>query len=143
MPLPIRINYVDANQEKKTKTLVDAKPSGYEPGPDYHPTMVVVRCFGCGGVGVVEFVNGFDLKKGDALMQGKPIRGNCARCGRETELIPIAHAIGKDRTAHVLHEYKIAAAVDRLAKKGQRIPDNGIILPVEKQEEYERRIAGA
>jgi hypothetical protein len=142
----IPIHYVDANQDKKTKVLVETKkPSGYEPTPEYHPTMKAVKCSGCGGVGIVEFVNGFDLKKGDALMEGKNITGVChGKCGgRAVEFIPISRFLAPHEEKEIQHLYKIAAALDYASKQNYRVGDNSLILPVGKLKEYEKRINAA
>lgn len=142
----IPIHFVDANQDQKTKVLVETKrPSGYVPEPDYHPTMKPVKCSGCGGIGIVEFVNGFDLKKGDALMDGKNITGIChGKCGgREVEFVPISRFLSKSEEKEIAHLYKIAAALDYASKQGYRVGENSLILPVGKLKEHEKRIADA
>jgi hypothetical protein len=143
MPLPIPIHYVDADQNKRTKVLVEKKPSGYQPTPEYHPTMKPVKCSGCGGVGIVEFVNGFDLKKGDALMEGKNIRGVChGKCGgRGVEFIPISRFLSKEEEKGIVNLYRISAAMDYAAKQGYKIGPDSLIMPVEKIKEHERRLA--
>lgn len=142
----IPLHFVDANQNQRTKVVVETKkPSGYAATPEYHPTMKPVKCSGCGGIGIVEFVNGFDLKKGDRLMEGKTISGVChGKCGgKEVEFIPISRFLSKEEEKGIAHLYKVSAALDYAAKKGYKVGDNALVLPVEKLKEYEKRIVSA
>ena len=140
MPLPpTPINYLDQDGVEKTAVVKGAeKPSGYKPSTDYHPTMEVVKCASCNSVGVAEFVNGFNLREGDALMDGKPIRGTCFRCRKTTELIPLKNLVKQDE-AGIRHLYRIRQTLEEMAKRGQSLGPSGMIYPIEKLREYEQR----
>ncbi len=116
MPLPTKILFVDKENTIQQQT-VKTKESGYRATPGYHPTMKVVKCAGCGGVGICEFVNGFNLRDGDRLMEGKPIRGACLRCQSEQDLVPITLKPSDEREYKVL--YGIQQALDEAARRGE------------------------
>jgi len=134
MPLGTKITFVD--QDKKVQDVtVKSKDSGYTPTPEYHPTMKMVKCAGCGGIGVCEFLNGFDLKKADALMGGKPITGVCFRCRKTTEMIPLVLKPSDEANLKML--YGIQQSLDEAAKNGETL-GNGVLIPIGVRKKYER-----
>jgi len=137
MPLPVPINYVAPNGDIKTVGVQSGpRPSGYAPTPEYFPTRKVVKCSGCGGVGIAEFVNGFNLRDGDRLMEGRTIRGACLRCNKETDFVPLAH-ISPDAEGHLRMLYEIQRALDASVRRGEPMRSDGLIVPVAKQEQWE------
>lgn len=140
MPLPpTPIHYLDQDGFEKTAVVKgDEKPSGYRPTESYHPTMQVVKCSSCNSIGVAEFVNGFDLKAGDKLMAGRPIRGTCFRCRKTTELVPLKNLVRQEE-AGIKHLYKIRQTLEEMARRGQSLGPSGMIYPIEKLREYEQR----
>jgi hypothetical protein len=142
MPLPRSIGYLDNKGFQKRAPLKEAKrPSGYKPTADYHPTHVVVKCRTCRSVGIAEFEGGFDLKKGDRLMDGKPISGHCFRCAKETELVPIGPD-HPDNTPHLRHLFNIRKALEEAARRGESVGSSGVVWPLERVKMYERYVAG-
>lgn len=141
MPLPptpqplLPVTFVDDKGAVKNKA-VKTKESGYAPTPEYHPTMVMVKCHGCGSVGVYEFVDGFDLKTGDDLMAGKPVKGFCFRCRGERDMVPLK--LSEADAKQYRHLYNIQRALEAAVKQGRRIPANALILPVELQKKREQ-----
>ena len=136
MPLPFRIGFLSREGcEAEVLIKVPEKKSGYVPTPEYNPTRVIVKCFKCKSVGIAEFVNGFNLKEGDRLMAGKPIRGLCFRCKKETELVPIKLSPGKDHEMRML--YDIQRSLDEATRRGDPIDPNGVIWPLARIKAYE------
>lgn len=107
------------------------------PTTQYYPTMQVVRCSGCSGVGIAEFVNGFSYREGDRLMDGKPIRGVCFRCQREVELVPIKLSPSDGGQLRLL--YQIQQSLDEAVRRGERLGPTSILWPLARVKEYERR----
>ncbi len=143
MPLPFAIHFVDKDSVVREDVAVKAgKPSGYVPTIDYHPTYKVVRCKDCMTVGVAEFVNGFDLKAGDRLMDGKPITGLCLKCNKETELVPLAPNL-KHMEPGLVHFYRVQQALDEAVKRGECLGPSGMIWPLARVLDNERRRAAA
>jgi hypothetical protein len=134
MPLGAKITFVDESKKIQNIT-VQAKESGYAPTPEYHPTMKMVKCAGCGGIGVCEFLDGFDLKKADSLMAGKPITGVCFRCRKTTEMIPIVLKPSDESELKML--YGIQRSLEEAAKNGESL-HTGILTPVGIRKKYER-----
>jgi hypothetical protein len=138
MPLPVRIGYLSEDGTEKTVSVKSSeKPSGYTPTVDYHPTHVVVKCRECKGVGIAEFVNGFNFKDGDKLMAGRPIRGICFRCKKETELVPLTK-LSPEKDGEIKHLYNIQQALDEATKRGEPIDPNAVIWPLARIRAYEK-----
>lgn len=138
MPLPVAINYLDSTSTEQSAIVQAKKDSGYRPDPTYYPTMKVVRCKVCETVGVAEFVGGFNLKAGDNLMAGRPIRGLCFRCRKETELVPLEPHLKKEE-AGVIHLYRIQQTLDEMVKRGESPGPSGIIWPIARVLDRERK----
>lgn len=136
MPLPIRLHYVDQNNQQKAVAIKPSeKEKAPEPTPEYNPTRVIVKCRECKAVGIAEFMNGFNLRDGDRLMAGKPITGLCFKCRKETELVPIKLAKNEDRELRVL--YDIQRSLDEATRRGDPIPENGMIWPLARIKAYD------
>lgn len=139
MPLPVTpqpIFHLDKDGKIRDDVAVKTKESGYQPDGEYFPSMIPVRCFGCKSVGILEFVNGFNIKDGDSLMAGKPVKAVCFRCQSEQEMIPLT-VTDKD-AADLPHLYKIRQALEYAAKRGWKVGPSSVILPVEKLKQKER-----
>jgi hypothetical protein len=139
MGLPIRIGYIDAESTIRDATIrtSDKRSPAPPPEPDYFPTYRAVRCLECKTVGVAEFVNGFNLRDGDRLMDGKPIVGLCLRCRKETELIPIPMDAALEKEVKLL--YDVQRALQEAAKRGERpVGPDGIVWPLARIEAYEQ-----
>lgn len=147
MPVPVPVSFVDAESDVRVAGVRPGKDSGYRPDPTYYPTMKAVRCGTCGTVGVAEFVNGFNLKEADKLMAGRPIKGLCLKCNTMRELVPLEPNLKKDE-AGIQHLYRIQQALDEHVRRGERLAPSGLILPLakrldnERREEERRRLAG-
>ncbi len=138
MPLPGSIGFLDKDGFERRAPLKPGKrPSGYKPTADYHPTHIVVKCRTCRSVGIAEFEGGFDLKTGDRLMEGKPIRGLCHRCAKETELVPLKPD-HPDNTAELRHLFNIRKALEEAARRGESVGSSGVVWPLERVKAYER-----
>jgi hypothetical protein len=137
MPLPARFDFVDKDRNIVSADVRTGRPSGYEATPEYHPTMVVVRCAGCRNVGVAEFVNGFNLADGDKLMQKRTTPGFCMHCRAEVELVPIPNLSESDSKQYKAL-YDIQRTLEHLAKSGQRMQSNALIWPLARLREYQR-----
>jgi hypothetical protein len=137
MPLPLPIHFIDRDGTVRDNAAVQTgKPSGYAPTPGYKPTMKLVRCLECRTVGVAEFVNGFNLRDADRLMDGKPIQGVCLRCRKETELVPIQLPPKVECELKIL--YDIQAALDEAVRRGEPIPADGLIWPLARVDAYRK-----
>ena len=136
MPLGVKVTHVD-DQQRVQERIVTSKEgdSGYKPDPDYHPTMKLVKCSGCQGVGIVEFVGGFNLKEGDALMGGRPIKGACFKCRRVTEMVPLDLSPKEEKEYKML--YDIQRSVDAAVKNGETLK-SGLLVPIGVRKKYER-----
>jgi hypothetical protein len=135
MPLPIRkerILYVD--HDKSVKTIdVKVKNNGYKPEKDYYPTMRACKCMKCGQVGALLFEGGMNLKLGDRVMDGKPIPGQCPRCGK-TELIPLP--VNDPSTKEVALYHQIQKSMDHYRERG--IDAKTMLWPVDRVKEWEK-----
>jgi hypothetical protein len=133
----MRIGYLDGDgREAEAVVKQPGKPSGYEPSVDYHPTRVIVKCRECKSVGIAEFVGGFNLRDGDKLMAGRPIRGDCFRCKKETELVPLTK-LTPEKAGEIRHLYNIQQALDEATRRGEEIGPNGVIWPLARVRAYE------
>lgn len=142
MPLPTvkeNLYFVDRDGDVRTDVAIKVKDSGYKPTPDYYPTMRACRCLSCGAVGCLEFHNGFNLKLGDRVMNGKPIPGNCPRCQKYTELVPLP--VNDPKTAEVRLYYQMQEALNEGLKRGQRLTGSSIVWPLARIREWEKHLA--
>jgi hypothetical protein len=137
MGLPTRIGYIDA-QSQQTSAVVrgSSKPPPPPPEDDYYPTYRAVRCLQCKTVGVAEFVNGFNLKDGDRLMDGKPIIGVCLRCQVETELIPIPMDESMRKEVKLL--YDVQESLREAARRGEKLGPGATVWPMARVRAYEQ-----
>jgi hypothetical protein len=137
MPLPFRVGFLDKdNRESEVAIKTPEKKSGYVPTTEYCPTRIVIKCFECRKVGIAEFVNGFNFADGDRLMAGKPIRGICYNCKKETEFVPLTK-LTPEKTGEIRHLYDIQRSMDEMARLGIPIDANGTIVPFGRLRAYE------
>ena len=135
MPLPIRkerLTYIDHDKTIKTAE-VKVKGDGPKPTPEYHPTMRAVKCLKCMQVGALLFEGGFNLKLGDRVMDGKPIPGQCPRCG-QTELVPLP--VNDPATREVRLYHQIQRSFDFYVKRG--MAPKTMLWPVDRLEDWEK-----
>ena len=136
--LPRSIGYLDTDGFQRRAPLKESKrPSGYIPSAEYHPTNVMGKCSRCTTVSIIEFEGGFDLKKGDRIMDGKPVIGYCYRCRRDTELVPVVIK-NPEESAHIRHMYSIQQALDEAARRGESVGSSGVLWPLARVKLYER-----
>ena len=140
MPMPLPIHFIDHDKNIVENVGLKTKDSGYRADPTYYPTYKVVRCKDCKMVGVAEFPNGFNLKDGDRLMAGRPIKGSCLQCGKMTELVPLEPSL-KHLEPELLNLYRIQEALDDMAKRGEGLHPTGLIWPMARRLAHERRQA--
>lgn len=143
MPLPLRVNFIDPGGSEKTVYVKakEPKPGDYRPTEDYYPTRVIVKCHGCGGVGVAEFPGGFNLREGDKLMAGRTVRGICYSCRRETDLVPVKDIAEKEKKG-LFHLYDLQRTIDLYRRENGDIPSVGVMLPYARAKLYGRPEAG-
>ena len=140
MPIPrtrVDVRFVDKDANI-TKETVTRKETGYEASKEYYPTMRVVKCSRCNGVGVAEFLGGMNLKEGDRLMDGKPIRGTCYKCGKKVNLVPLP--VDDPEHKQALLYYQMQRTLDEHVKRGEKLPSNSTILPVDRLLDRERKM---
>lgn len=133
MPLPIRkekLFFVDHDRSVKTAE-VGIRREELKPTVQYHPTMRAVKCMKCGQVGALIFEGGFNLKLGDRIMDGKPIPGQCPRCGK-TELVPLP--VNDPSTREVRLYHQIQRSFDLYTKMG--IQPKTMLWPADRVEEW-------
>mgnify|MGYP001612199687 CR=1 FL=1 len=138
MPLPrtkVDVHFVDKDSNI-VKQTVSKKETGYEATPEYYPTMRVVKCSGCGQVGVCEFLGGMNLKEGDRLMDGKPIRGTCHKCGKRVDLVPLPTDDPQFKKAIVY--YQMQRTLDAKVARGEKLTSD-IIVPIDRVLDRERQ----
>lgn len=141
MPLPLRVDCTDlcAGSAKTVHVkTVEAKPGDYRPTDDYYPTRIIVKCSGCGGVGVAEFPGGFNLREGDKLMAGRSIRGICFSCQRETDLVPLKEMAEKSKK-ELFHLYDLQRTIDLYRRENGDIPRVGVMIPYARAKLYAER----
>lgn len=139
MPLPrtkVDVHFVDKDSNL-VKQTVARKETGYEASTEYYPTMRVVKCSKCGGVGVAEFVGGMNLKEGDRLMEGKTIRGTCHKCGKGVDLVPLP--VDDPDNQKTLLYYQMQRTLEQKVKRGEKLTSD-IILPIDRVLDRERRM---
>jgi hypothetical protein len=140
---PVNIQYLD-----KDSTVVEGtfmrRETGYQPTPDYYPTMRAVKCGqkGCGEIGVLEFLGGLNLKEADRVMEGKPIRGTCMKCRKQVDLIPLP--VDKDGNPT---DMKVYALIQELllekVRQGKKLDPTGLVVPKEVRRRWEGQSDGA
>lgn len=131
---PVSIEFINKDGEIKRAT-VNRKETGYAPAPEYFPSMRVVKCSMCDLVGVCEFKGGMNLKEGDRLMEGKPIRGECMKCGKMVDLIPLP--IDDPDNQKLKLYYDMQKALDRNVQVGRALAPSGQLMPTAKLKQYE------
>lgn len=141
MPLPPRkesLYYVDRHGDVRTDGQIKVKDSGYTPTKEYYPTMRAVKCIACGLVGSLEFHNGFNLKSGDRVMNGKPIRGTCPRCAKTVELYPLP--VNDPATKEVRLYYDIQKSLDTAVARGEKLTGTSIVWPMARVRAWEEHV---
>lgn len=75
---------------------------------DYHPTCMYVVCTRCKTIGNLMFPRGFDYKTGDAIMDGKIVRGMCLTCRGVMEMRPLTpRELNDNQLALLRRHYEI------------------------------------
>ena len=142
MPLPTvkeNLYFVDKSGDVRTDVQIKVKDSGYKPNAEYYPTMRACRCLSCGAVGCLGFHNGFNLKLGDRVMNGKPIPGYCPRCAKYTELIPLP--VDDPKTKEVRLYYQMQEALNEGLRRGQHLTGTSIVWPLARIKAWEKHLA--
>ncbi len=142
MPLPktaVDIHFLDKDSKIKEGTFT-RKETGYKADKEYYPTMRLVKCSKCGEVGACEFLGGMNLKEGDRLMDGKPIRGTCLKCNKTTDLVPLP--VDKQNPKDMQLYYQIQEALKEAVARGESLGSTGMIWPLERVREWERHVNG-
>jgi hypothetical protein len=134
MSLP-RLHPETFSRLQRTPAEVEPKDH-YQPTREYNPTMLAAKCALCKRVGLIEFRGGFNLREGDRIMEGRPIRGTCGICGKHTVLVPIKMTEDMRKNAWVQHG--IDEALRYHQETGRAIPDDGIIMPKGRLEAYDK-----
>ncbi len=143
MPLPItkeRIYFVDKDGNQRTDATFLNKDTGYKPTREYYPTMRAGKCSKCGAVGCIAFKKGFNLKLGDRVMAGKPIPGECPRCGKGTEFVPLP--VDAPENKEISLYYHIQKSLDAYVERGMEIDARFALQPagrIKRWEDYVRR----
>lgn len=138
MPLPrtkVDVHFVDKDSNIVSET-VTRKETGYEASAEYYPTMRVVKCSRCNSVGVAEFKGGMNLKEGDRLMDGKPIRGTCFKCGKKVDLVPLP--VDDPECKQTLLYYQMQRTLEDKVRRGEKLTSD-IVLPIDRRLERERQ----
>ena len=130
---PVSADFIRDGEIKRE--VVKRKENGYAPTVEYFPTMRVVRCSKCGLVGVCEFLGGMNLKEGDRLMEGKPIRGECKQCGKAVDLVPLP--VDDPEFKQAKHAFEMQRALDLMVANGRALGPSGQLIPVAKLKQYE------
>jgi hypothetical protein len=141
MPLPTtkeNLYFVDRHGSVRTDATIKIKDTGYKPTDDYYPTMRAVKCVSCGLVGSLEFHNGFNLKSGDRVMNGKPIRGSCPRCAKTVELYPLP--VNDPATKEVKLYYDIQKSLDTARLQGEKLTGTSIVWPLARVKAWEEHV---
>ncbi len=147
MPLPTTkksIYFIDDKGNQRQDASFKQKDTGYQASEEYHPTMRAGKCSRCGLVGVIAFRNGFNIKLGDRVMDGKTIPGTCPRCGKGTEFVPLPVDDPKNKDIGLY--YNIQKSLMAHVKRGWDIGAQGDIQPVGRiirWEEYVKRLQDA
>lgn len=143
MPLPTtkeRIYFIDKDGNQRTDATFVNKDVGYRPDKDYYPTMKAGKCSKCGAVGCITFKNGFNLRLGDRVMAGKPIPGECPRCGKGTEFVPLP--VDDPRQKELSLYYHLQKSLNAYVERGMQIDSRYALQPagrIKRWEEYVQR----
>ncbi len=144
MPLPTTkksVYFIDDKGNQRMDASFKKKDTGYKATKEYFPTMRAGKCSRCGQVGVIEFTNGFNIKLGDRVMDGKPIPGTCFRCGKGVEFVPLP--INDPKNKEIGIYYGIQKSLNAHVERGWDIGAQGDIQPVGRiirWEEYVKRL---
>lgn len=139
MPLPrTPVNFHFLNKDSKIveDVVFTRKETGYQPTAEYAPTMRLVKCSFCGEVGACEFLGGLNLKEGDRIMAGKPIKGTCLKCNKKVELVPLP--TDQQNEPHLRMLYQFQQSLDEATRRGERFTPNSMVWPLERVLEWER-----
>ncbi len=142
MPLPktqVDIHFLDKDSNIKADTFAK-RETGYNADVEYYPTMRLVKCSKCGEVGAAEFLGGMNLKEGDRLMDGKPIRGTCLKCNKMVDLVPLP--VDQQNPESMQLYYQIQEALKEAVKRGEKLGPSGMIWPLERVREWEKHKNG-
>jgi len=84
-------HYVNDEHEVKARIIKTDQNADLPPVPtiEYHPTTIMGFCRTCKMTGTIEFAGKFSYNIGDKLQQRKPIICYCAKCGGDSEFVPI------------------------------------------------------
>lgn len=143
MPLPTtkeRIYFIDKDGNQRADATFQQKDTGYTPTPDYYPTMRAGKCSKCGAVGCIAFKNGFNLRLGDRVMAGKPIPGECPRCGKGTEFVPLPVDAPENKEISIY--YHLQRSLNAYVERGIPLDTTKTLQPlgrILRMEEYVRR----
>jgi hypothetical protein len=132
---PVNIHFLDKDSNIIEDTVFKRRETGYQASPEYYPTMRAVKCSKCGEVGVCEFLGGLNLKEADRIMDGKPIRGTCLKCGKMVDLVPLP----VDEYGNPAEIYgQVQEALNEAVRRGQRLGPTSTIWPLERVRAWER-----
>jgi hypothetical protein len=139
MPLPktpLNIHFLDKDSSVVENVTFSKRETGYRPTSEFYPTMRAVKCSKCGEIGVCEFLGGLNLKEADRIMDGKPIRGTCLKCGKMVDLVPLpVDEYGNPG----LEVYALMQeALLEKVRRGRQLDPTGTIWPVERIRMWER-----
>lgn len=143
MPLPTtkeRIYFIDKDGNQRTDATFLNKDTGYTPTRDYYPTMRAGKCSRCGMVGNIAFNNGFNLRLGDRVMAGKPIPGQCPKCGKGTEFVPLP--VDSPEQKELTHYYNIQRSLNAYVERGMHFDNRFTLQPegrIKRWEAYVQR----
>lgn len=139
MPLPkskVDIHFLDKDSNIVDDVKFTQRETGYQPSSEYYPTMRAVKCSKCGEIGVCQFLGGLNIKEADRVMNGKPIRGTCLKCGKMVDLVPLPVDDPNNEKVRLYHQ--IQASLNEATKRGERLGPTGMIWPLERVREWER-----
>jgi len=138
MPLPpskVNIHFLDKNSTVVSDVDFKRRETGYQATQEFYPTMKAVKCSKCGEIGVCEFLGGLNLKEADRIMDGKPIRGTCLKCGKLVDLVPLP--VNDPENEKVRLYYNIQQSLDEAVRRGERLGPTGMIWPLERVRAWE------
>ena len=71
-------------------------------------------------------------------LDGKPIRGTCYKCGKKVDLVPLP--VNDPEHKQALLYYQMQRTLDEHVKRGEKLPSNSTILPVDRLLDRERKM---